>query len=64
MVNALGRRSRKLSNVLKGHQMGDQNLLSRAPLCIEGHVKSLVLAAFAVFSAHQSTLGHRGEFHV
>jgi hypothetical protein len=35
-VRALGVRSRKLSNVLVNHRMGDQNLLSRAPPCFGG----------------------------
>jgi hypothetical protein len=47
-------RSWKLSNVRKGHRMGDQNLLFRAPPCFGGHVKLLVPAAFAVVSFHYS----------
>jgi hypothetical protein len=35
-------RSRKLSNVLNGHRMGEQNLLSRAPPCFGRYVKPLV----------------------
>jgi hypothetical protein len=41
-------------------RMGDQNLLSRVPLCFGRHVKPLVPAAFAVVSIHQSALGPRG----
>jgi hypothetical protein len=37
-----------------------KNLLSRAPPCFERHVKSLVLAAFAVVNTHQLALGPRG----
>jgi hypothetical protein len=38
-VSALGVRSRKLSNVLKGYRMGDQNVLSRTPPSLGRHVK-------------------------
>jgi hypothetical protein len=34
------------------HQMGDQNLLSRAPPCFGRHVKLLVRATFAVVATH------------
>jgi hypothetical protein len=37
-----------------------KNLLSRAPPCFGRHVKTLVPAAFAVVSTHQSALGPRG----
>jgi hypothetical protein len=56
-VSALGVRSRKLSNVLKGdisHRMGDQNLLSGAPPWFRRYVQPLVPAAFAVVSTHFS----------
>jgi hypothetical protein len=53
-VSALGERSRKLSNVLDSHRMGDQNLLSRAPPCFVRHVKPLVPVTFAVVSPHSS----------
>jgi hypothetical protein len=43
-----------------GHWMGDKNLLFRDPPCFGRHVKPLVLAASAAFSAHQSALGPRG----
>jgi hypothetical protein len=36
--------------------MGVQNLLSRAPLCFERHVKPLAPAALAVISTHQCAL--------
>jgi hypothetical protein len=36
------------------HEMGDHNLLSRAPPCFGRHVKLLVPAAFAVVSTHSS----------
>jgi hypothetical protein len=51
-------RSRKLSNIVIGWVT--KNLLSRAPPCFRRHVKPLVLAAFAVVSTHQATLGPRG----
>jgi hypothetical protein len=41
-VSALGLRSRTLSNGRKGHRMGDQNLLPRAPPCFGRNVKLLV----------------------
>jgi hypothetical protein len=47
-VSAVGVRSRKLTNVLKGHRMGDQNLLSRAPRCFRRHVEPLVPASFGI----------------
>jgi hypothetical protein len=54
-ASALRVRSRKLSDVRKGQSwMGDQNLLSRAPLCFGRHVKLLVTAAFAVVSFNSS----------
>jgi hypothetical protein len=49
--------SPKLSNVLKGHQM----FLSPASPRFRMHVKPSVLAALAVVSIHQSTLGRRGR---
>jgi hypothetical protein len=49
-VSALGVRTWKLSNVRKGHLMGDQNLLSRAPPFFERHVKLLVPAAFSTLA--------------
>jgi hypothetical protein len=52
-----GVRSRKLSKSVIGWVT--KNLLFRAP-CFGRHVKSLVLAAFAVVSARQSALGLRG----
>jgi hypothetical protein len=52
VVSALGVRSRKLSKVFKGHRMGDENFLSRAPPCCGRHVKPLVPAAFTVVSTH------------
>jgi hypothetical protein len=60
VVTALGVRTRKLSNVLKGlkvlntHRMGDQNLLSQAPPSFGKHVKPLVPAVFAIVSTHSS----------
>jgi hypothetical protein len=53
-VSALSVRSPKLSNVLKGHRMGDHHLLFRVPPCFGRHVKLLVPAAFAVVSTHYS----------
>jgi hypothetical protein len=50
-------RSRKLSNVLNGHRMSDQNLLSRTPPCFGRHVKPLVPVAFAVISPLQFQRG-------
>jgi hypothetical protein len=38
------------------HQMGDQNLLSRAPPCFGGHVKPLVPTTFTIVSTHQPAL--------
>jgi hypothetical protein len=39
-------------------RMNDQNFIYKVPLCLEGQVKSLVLAAtFAAVSTHQSTPG-------
>jgi hypothetical protein len=40
------------SRALVGHQMRDQNFLSRAPPCFGRHVKPVVPAAFAVVSIH------------
>jgi hypothetical protein len=40
--------------VLKGHRMGDQNLLSRAASCFGMHVKLLVLAVIAVVTTRSS----------
>jgi hypothetical protein len=37
-----------------------KNFLARVPPCLGRHVKSLVLAVFAVVSTHQSALGPRG----
>jgi hypothetical protein len=34
-----------------------KNVLSQAPPCFQRHIKPLVLAAFAVVSTHQFTLG-------
>jgi hypothetical protein len=38
------------------HQMGDQNLLSRAPPCFAMHVEPLVPAAFAFLNSPSSFL--------
>jgi hypothetical protein len=37
-----------------------KNVLSQAPPCFGRHVKSFVLAAFAIVSTHQPALGRRG----
>jgi hypothetical protein len=55
-ASVLGVRSRKLNNVLKGHRMGDQNLLSRVPPCFGRHVKPLIPVAFALVSTHSTPL--------
>jgi hypothetical protein len=52
MAHRCARRANVMLSYVRKGQMGDQNLVSLAPLCFGSHVKLLVPAAFAVVSTH------------
>jgi hypothetical protein len=60
-VSAFGVRSQGLSNILKGHRMGDQNYLSRTPPCFWRHAKLLVSDFEVVWSRSSFKEGCRQQ---
>jgi hypothetical protein len=59
-VSAVRRAISEVKQRLSVIEWVTKNLLSRASPCFGRHVKSLVLAAFAVVNTYQPALGPRG----